>query len=88
MKFHKENEKALIEKFRQNRGELIVFFRDMWKLLQCPNNPVITDSEAKALSLLIRSGHIESVSSGDFNWVRYRLKRKSAPTPANDSEPT
>ena len=68
MQFHSEEEKTLIESFRQNGGTRTFFFRH--------GEPRIAKPVAKALSHLLRSGHIERHSSGDIGWVCYRLKEE------------
>lgn len=66
MQRHTDDEKALIESFRAGGGKRIVFFRS--------GRPLLSKAEGKALSRLIRSGHILRHSSGDFGWVLYRLR--------------
>jgi hypothetical protein len=75
MQIHNEDEKALIECFRQNGGKLIYF--------HFGRNCVARDglvrarassSELKALARLLRTGHIVRNGSGDFRWVSYKLK--------------
>jgi hypothetical protein len=67
MNFHTEEEKSLLENFRRNGGKMTFsFFRD--------GEINASRSVAKALIRLLRSRHIERDSSGDFNWVCYRIK--------------
>jgi hypothetical protein len=75
MQIHDEDEKALIECFRQNRGTLIYFYfgrngvtRDGLLRVKA------SQSELKALARLLRSGHVVRNGSGDFRWVSYKLK--------------
>jgi hypothetical protein len=74
--FHTDDEKALIETFRQAGGKRIIFFRR-------DGEPILPKPMAKALARLLRSGHIDRDSSGDFGWVCYRLR---AATNASDAE--
>jgi len=66
MKFHTDDEEALLETLRQNGGRRIFFHRR--------GRLKVEPSVAKTLSRLIRSGHIERAFSGDFNYICYRLK--------------
>jgi hypothetical protein len=68
MNFHTEEEKFLLESFHQNGGKMTFsFFKD--------GKINVSKPAAKALTRLLRSGHIEHDCSGDFNWVCYRLKK-------------
>lgn len=69
MEFHTNDEILLIETFRAAGGERIVFFHDGVPRLPRPT--------ARALSRLIRSGHIRRHASGDFGWVSYRLRERA-----------
>jgi hypothetical protein len=51
-----------------NRGRLTVFYRN--------GEPRLSKADARALSHLLRSGHIERAHSGDFHYVEYRLKER------------
>ena len=82
MNYHDDDENALITKFRQNGDQLMVFFRVIQgrrEPVQRSDNPVRTNPEMKALSRLLRSGHVEQAASGDFGWVMYRLRPEKSP---------
>ena len=66
MRYHTDDEKALIKTFQDCGGERTVFFRH--------GQPQLPKPMAEALMRLIRSGHIRRHASGDFGWVSYRLR--------------
>lgn len=68
MNYHTSEEIAVIEEFKSNEGELVIFYRKDGSMIK------YSSSFASIFSILLRKGVIERVGSGDFRWVKYRLK--------------
>ncbi|QEH35086.1 hypothetical protein OJF2_36310 [Aquisphaera giovannonii] len=66
MKYHTDDEKALIESFRAAGGERFILFRH--------GEPRLPAAMAEALARLVRSGHIRRHGSPDVGWASYRLR--------------
>lgn len=68
MNYHTEEELAVIEEFKSNKGELVIFYRKNGSMIK------YSSSFSSTFSKLIRKGVIQQVASGDFGWVKYHLK--------------
>lgn len=68
MNYRTKEEIAVIEAFQSNEGELVISYRKDGSMIN------YSSSFATTFSILLRKGVIERVASGDFRWVKYRLK--------------
>lgn len=68
MNYHTKGEIAVIEEFKRNKGVLVIFYRKDGSMIK------YSSSFASMFSILLRKEVIERVASGDFRWMKYRLK--------------
>ncbi|MCI5054953.1 MAG: bifunctional folylpolyglutamate synthase/dihydrofolate synthase [Flavobacteriales bacterium] len=68
MSYYSPSELEVIKLFKEHGRSLIVKFRKDGSTVDYPKD------FQETLSKLLRKGAIERVASGDFNWVKYKLK--------------
>lgn len=74
MKYYTEEELNVIEEFRQNNNTLVISYRTDGSMIK------YDAAFAATFSILLRRGTIVREASGDFRWVKYRLKQSKNPT--------